>query len=95
MNAVSSKYCSLSLPTGCMTFPFPTKPYYLLGERAGNIQRPQEMSAVSSKYCSLSLPIGCMTFLFPTKPYYLLGERAENINEANGNECSQFKSTAA
>jgi hypothetical protein len=47
------------------------------------------------KYCSLSVPIGCMTFLFPTKPYYLLGERQENIKQAKGNECSQYKSTAA
>jgi hypothetical protein len=59
------------------------------------LKRPTELNAVSSKYCRLSHPIGCMTFLFPTKPYYLLGESSENIKQENGNECSQYKSSAA
>jgi hypothetical protein len=33
------KYGSLSLPIGCMTFLFPIKPYWLLGQRAGKIKQ--------------------------------------------------------
>jgi hypothetical protein len=43
------KYCSLSVPIGCMTFLFPTKPYYLLGKREENLNRQTEMNVVSTK----------------------------------------------
>jgi hypothetical protein len=41
-----------------MTFPLPTKPYYLLGERPENIKRPQEMNAGSSELYQISADVG-------------------------------------
>ncbi len=39
MHVVSTKVLQLSIPIGCMTFLFPTKPYCLLGERAENFKQ--------------------------------------------------------
>jgi hypothetical protein len=43
------KHCSLSVPIGCMTSLFPTKPCYLLGKREENLNRQTQMNVVTTK----------------------------------------------
>jgi hypothetical protein len=50
MNAVSTKVLQPERSIGCMTYLFPTKPYYLLGEREENIK--QAKGNVCSQYKS-------------------------------------------